>query len=334
MNCILPILTILCLGLTASVVRAQPRPTAPPKMARAVSGKNIAPPSGYAQPAPSASGTIATNPAPGNALLAQSIASLTQYNSLAAKIRQRVELFDQQLVGTGSYFQGPVESHLLHWELKIRVGEQVTSLQQVCDGRTLWMHRQIGEKVLLEKVDFARSRDGGKREGQGAGKREPASTNDSAATPSLDGGLTRLLKHLNRSFRFTSVQPMQLGNVPMHAVRGEWQTDYLIRWLPKQQAAIEAGKPVDTGKLADHLPDHAIVFLGRDDLFPYRIEYRRKTPTLVGKALGKTDEFRTVLVMEFFDVQFNPPLEKSLFTFEPGNLKASDKTDVYLKDER
>jgi hypothetical protein len=340
MKCKSPIFAALWLGLTSAVVQAQARPASPPPMAHATGATSVSPQSGSTQPSPAAGGTAVANQNQGNALLAQSMASLAQYNSLAAKIRQRVELFDQQLVGTGSYCQGPVESHLLRWELKIRVGDQVTSLLQVCDGRSLWIHRQSSDKAMLEHVDMTRLRDA-KRNAKVEGARQDGTatpdtvTPGTLAAPSLgSGGLSRLLMHLDRSFRFTSVQPVQLGRTPMRALRGEWEPGYLTRWLPKQRAAIEAGTPADTSKLMDHLPDHVVVFLGRDDLFPYRIEYRRKSPTLVGRALGKTDEFRTLLVMEFFDVQFNPPLEKSLFVFEPGDATKIDKTEEYLKDER
>ena len=304
--------------------------------ARASSAANVVKEGTYneKQAAASAAGSAGQNQ--GNDLLARSIESLAQYNSLAAKIRQRVELFDQQLVGTGSYFQGPVDSYLLRWELKLRVADQVSSLQQVCDGRTLWIQRQLTDKSTLERVDIKRLRAAQQNGNPSAAQPESAGTSGApAAAPTLgSGGLSRLLRHMERSFRFTSIQPVQLGKTPMHALQGEWHPDHLIRWLPNQRAAIEAGKPADTSKLLEHLPDHVVVFLGRDDLFPYRIEYRRKSPSLVGKALGKTDEFRTLLVMEFFDVQFNPALEKSLFTFEPGDTKYVDKTQEYLKDER
>jgi hypothetical protein len=71
-----------------------------------------------------------------------------------------------------------------------------------------------------------------------------------------------------------------------------------------------------------------VLFLGRDDLFPFRVEYRRSTPPSLVR--GADDDSATV-TMDLYEVTFNVPLSPSRFTFAPGNLEHSDQTDRFLE---
>jgi hypothetical protein len=114
----------------------------------------------------------------------------------------------------------------------------------------------------------------------------------------------------------------------VHALRGQWKAEHLARWLPDQRARIEEGKPALLDKLPPALPDHVVLLLGRDDLFPYRIEYRR-TATEATEA-GETDPI--LVAIDLYDVRFDQPLDERLFEFEPGPMPWTDETDRYLRE--
>ena len=131
---------------------------------------------------------------------------------------------------------------------------------------------------------------------------------DPAATLPGLGGLSRLLRGLDANFRFTTAE---LGRVkqpvkylPVWKLEGGWRPAQLVRLLPQQKAAIEQGKPVDTTRLPKHLPDRVVLLLGQEDLFPYRIEYRRQVDK---KEAGEGEETRSLVTMELYEVNLNAP---------------------------
>ena len=101
----------------------------------------------------------------------------------------------------------------------------------------------------------------------------------------------------------------------------------LAMLLPNQKDAIQHGKPVDTTKLPKHLPDRVLLLLGQEDLFPYRIEYRRQ---LDKKEAAGGEESRAVVTMELFEVNLNAPAEPTRFLYNPGSMEPEDQTQAFL----
>src|SRR5687767_3614436 len=94
----------------------------------------------------------------GQELVAEAAKYLEQMPPFQAKIRHRIDLYRQQLSGSGSYAQlkierkstneTPIRNHTLtatqvpikyRLELKLPVADQVGSLQHICDGEYLWV---------------------------------------------------------------------------------------------------------------------------------------------------------------------------------------------------
>jgi hypothetical protein len=276
--------------------------------------------------------TAAAAPAPdGQQLMAQAARELIQQPALEAKIRQRIDLFGHQLVGSGSYQQlGDGPEKLLRLELKLQVANQVTSLQQVSDGRFLWIRRDLPEKTTLSRIDLKQVRDAIRTSGQ---------------TPALDpggnwmalGGLPRLLHGLNENFSFAEPpRPNQVGQVPVWVLRGQWKPERLAALLPNQRADILAGKPPRLEELPPRLPDSVVVTLGRDDvlpLFPYRIEYLRQDGAGQGSSAGPPGiaATRSLVTMELFEVRRRADLDPRQFDYKPGDQEVADHTELYLK---
>ena len=255
--------------------------------------------------------------------LERAIAAIESYQSVTAKLRQRIDLFDQQLVGSGTYLQGPAADHTFRLELRIQVGDRVSSLQHVSDGKTLWTYRQFFDEGKLTKVDLRRV--------------IAALSKQAGVTPGVGGtqwlglgGLPKLLRSLDEHFEFEELTEHRLGELPVWRLRGGWKTKHLAVLLPDQKTALEAGQPANLKKLRAELPDEVVLYLGRDDLFPYRIDYCRRSDGLASATLGEASSKRTLLTLEIFEVGLNVPLDASRFVYQPGATPVPDATGDYL----
>ena len=268
----------------------------------------------------------AADPAPGGGqvLLEQAVLALESRRSVSAKIRQSIDLFGKRLFGSGTYAEQQSNRQMrLRMEMRVQLGERPSSLTQVCDGRYFWTYRDLGAGGSVSRVDLARVNRVLEESGQIP---QPGRIDQ---WPGL-GGLPKLLRGLNKAFDFDSVEETQLGGqLPVWRLRGRWKPDNLAKVLPEQEDAIRSGKPVDLGKLPGYLPDHVVLFLGTEDLFPYRIEYRRREAN--GKNGKNRPEDRPIVTMDLFEVNLNVPIHPTRFIYSPGDREFSDQTDRFLE---
>jgi hypothetical protein len=265
------------------------------------------------------------DPAAGQKLLERAILSLEGRRSVSAKIRQRVDLFGRKLVGSGTYLeQRSAEELLMRMELKIQVGDQVTSLLQVCDGRYYWVHRKMGSdpgtltRIALVRVGVALEETG-----------EMPQPGKVGSWLGL-GGLPRLLRGLNASFQFSPPEETQLDQRPVWKLHGEWKPERVARFFSDKDKTAQEGKPLDLSKLPAHLPDRVLLYLGRDNVFPYQVEYCRFQPNLKGRYGSPED--RVMVAMELFDEVLNVPIDSNRFTYSPpAELEIVDQTEAYLQ---
>lgn len=255
-------------------------------------------------------------------LLVRAGEALARRKSVSATVSQTIRLYGQELLGRGSYLQGPVASRWLLLDLTIKMKESADAVvQQRCDGQTLWTLRSVDALPTLTRVDVQRVAE---RRVVDGGLAQPG-----AAVPMIGvGGLAELLLALERSFEFDAVHEAKLTRpsetLAVYALSGRWRYAMLARWLPEQKAAIEAGQTADLSKLPPVLPDRVFVLLGRDDLFLYRVEYVREAS---GKGRKGDGPF---VSLNLGDVVFDEPVDRRQFVFERGTLPAIDQTEAYL----
>jgi hypothetical protein len=247
---------------------------------------------------------------------------IDRYTSIAALVRYRIRLFESDLIGSGVYQQaGQGSERRLRLEAKTQVGEDIASRLQVCDGDTLWTFRELPSGAQLERLDLRRVRDAQRQ----AGKLPPQAPVNELAT----GGLPKLLEGLQMNFQTRAAEAGYLGDVPMWAVELEWKPSVLAALAPEQQEQIAAGQPCDFAALPQ-LPERVMVFLGHDDLFPRRIEFRRRTAAVGdGAGEGGAGDFSPIMTVELSDVQFNQPIDPRQFQY--GGVTAIDVTDTFLQ---
>jgi hypothetical protein len=337
---ILPALWILAVGpiLAGGCGRAPGTRTAGPAdgSSAAVSSGGFAPASGGRRPGASPAGR--GSPVPlrgpndepagsprGQAILEAAVQALDSRRCVSARIRQQVDMFGKQLVGSGVYFQEWAGGdYLIRLELRIQVGDRVSSLLQVLsppspEGRYLWTCRKMPGDEKLTRIDVVRAT-------RALEKAENTPRLGPEGSGVALGGLPKLLRNLQAAFDFDSAQQGRFGRLPVWRLQGRWKPERLGKILPEQKAAIEAGEPPDLNQLPEHLPDCVVLMLGQEDLFPYRIEYRRG---IAGKA-GRQDASRALVTMELFDVKLDVPIDRTRFIYNPGNMKFSDETDSLL----
>jgi hypothetical protein len=257
-----------------------------------------------AQPAPPA----------GQELLAQAARRLDRQTALSAKIRQRVRMFGEELVGSGAYLQlGDAPDKMLRLELKLQLAGRVSSLQQVCNGEQLWTRREVLDAKTLSFVDLQRVR---RELASHAATRPP----DYSADWMILGGLPALLGGLEETFQFGPAQAARFNDANVWVIEGTWKPAELAKF----GAAGDAG-PVS---LPPEAPEQVQVVLGADDLFPYQIEFRRSRPA---SEAGQGSAWSPMLTMELFDVQFGPALDPLQFQYKAGDQEVADHTELYLR---
>jgi hypothetical protein len=267
------------------------------------------------------SGLAQPTPATGRTLIREAADSLAQQRSLEARIRQRVAVFGQYLVGSGTYRQLIIgQRKRLRLELTLQVADQITSVLQVSNGTTLWERRSIGAEQTMTYVNLRSVR-------QALGE-------ERGVTPQprwiAFGGLDFLLRGLDEAFEFAPPVPQTMGDVPVWEIRGQWKHDKLRDWMG-QGGGSEA--PIDLSQLADHIPHSVVVTLGRDDLlplFPYRVEFRRWLggPTTPNPTLDPASE-EPLATIELFEVR-HYEVDPRHFEFPLNEQEIDDQTEAYL----
>ncbi len=260
-----------------------------------------------------------------DALLAKSIAMLDRCSSIVAKTRQSVEMHGKHLAGSGEYIERRAKPiPMFRMELKVQVGSEPKTLLHVCNGRYFWRCETYKGKGTAERIDLARVIQA--REG-----REDVPLPAFNQWPGL-GGLPRLLQELRGAFQFSTPYPTQLRDqdrTAVTAILGIWKPERLAVLMPDRRSLPKSAQKFGPHGLPEHLPYCVIVYLGRDDLFPFRIEYHSR-PVRTSPTQG-TEEDTPMVAMDFFEVALNVSVQEARFSFAPGNLESSDQTDRYLE---
>lgn len=255
----------------------------------------------------------------GQEIVSLAAAQMTQHPSLEAKMRQRVGISEQYMVGSGAYLQlrhgADVRFRL---ELRLQVGERLTSLQHITDNRYLYIRRDIGETKTVSRIDLKRV-----KEAQAKSNAGDAPLNFGSLAV---GGLSQLLHGLAENFAFGDPQPETISGVNVWRMSGRWKPEMLAKLLPEHSATILAGQELTSEQLPAQLPDRVSLVVGRDGplpLFPYRVEFARQD--------RETNQPRSMLIMELFEVRLRPDLDPRLFEVPDSEPNLVDETDAYLR---
>jgi hypothetical protein len=98
--------------------------------------------------------------------------------------------------------------------------------------------------------------------------------------------------------------------------------------LPKKKRLFDRRGRLNTEELPAQLPDRVFLLVGRDDLFPYHIDFRRTETE--GQGGKSKDASQSLVTMELFEVQIAAPIDPTSFVCRPGDIEIQDWTDEYL----
>ncbi len=257
-------------------------------------------------------------------ILTEAAASLARHRSVAASMRQRIDLYGRRLVGSGSYRQLQTGTDLLfRLELKVPVGETLASLLQVCDGRYLWTYRVLPDKQVEQGLDASLSAVDLNR------VREMSFTPRVGSVNFGLGGLPGLLNQTAHVFDFRRARRSVLHGTPVWILSGEIRQE-VWRQLGGAETAGEGGANLE------HVPDLVNVAVGTDDLFPYQFEFRKTRPDepSLGAAMIARSDSWPIMTLELFEVQIDVPVDPEIFSFRPPNFQIDDVTEEFLANER
>lgn len=292
----------------------------------------------------------------GDRLLVHAVNQLERRESVTARLRHQVALGKSQLYGIGSYWQQG-SGEMLRVRLELQIAGQDASMLQVSNSRFLWIDRKLPSGRRVTRVDLRQLRadpvlSASKFEGLPAGQ-----ASWSAMQPELvahSGGLPSLLASLGESFVFQPPQAMRLAlspplaseptDIPVFAIVGHWKTEKLWPLLPAkcQEARGKSqepdSQPPGIQALPERLPQEVLLLVGQEDLFPYRIEYRRLETPLTTDGGGVTIPYQLsanpMVVLEMSDVTFDAPIAAGQFDYAPGDVDWDDQTAQVLERVR
>ena len=273
--------------------------------------------------------------AEGDQLVEKALQNLLNLSPFRAKLTQRVDLFGQEIVGTGSYLQaGQGIEKLIRMELKMNVGGQLLSVQQISNRRFFWIRRELAGESTLARVDLQKIRDA-------------VAAADSLPRQGLIdnwvvlGGIPRLISALlhNCNFDRPLEQEMKAGDVLMKVwvVEGGWSQAARQGFVARDGTTLdEVGVGEARLELPEYLPQRVRLVLGRDErlpLFPYRIEFlaaksensQGNTPTAVKARL------QPMVTLEMFNVTRADDIDGAAFEYQPGDQIVDHQTEFYLK---
>jgi len=264
--------------------------------------------------APGPAAAFSGPPREARSLLANAIAAMDSCDAISARINLSAQLLGSSLVGSGLYLQqDPQRSRLMRMELNIQGGDKPTTLVQICDGRYFWSYLQTSKDPSLTRVDLARLDEA----------QQAAAAHGPPLPWTVLGGLPKLLRSLDQSFVFPVVEAGRLQDVPVWKLDGRWNPERLALLLPEHRAALTRGQTPESLALPPHLPDEVVLYLGQEDLFPYRLEYRRHP--------ASADENPLILALQLSEVTFHAALDPNQFSYNPGNMSPADDTAAALQ---
>lgn len=252
-------------------------------------------------------------------IVAAALAAMGRAESISARVRQRVRVDDRVLVGAGRYVQsGLGDDQRYRYESSMKSDTETFDLLEVCDGLFAWSYRRLGtQPPYLERLDVRRIRD----------RLRQLQPGDTAAVAPHLGGMQRTLGLLRNWFRFVTVEPTAIDDLPIWRVEGRWHAESLGIVLPDlKEAALQPGG-IAPEALPDGTPWSVRLSIGRRDLFPFRIEWL----AIPGRRPVAARDPEPIAVLELYDVHLGEPVDAAAFVYKPAIEGLVDLTETHAK---
>lgn len=204
---------------------------------------------------------------------------------------------------------------------------ELYALLRVRDPAYVWEYRKFGPQEECVRLDLVRI----------AQTLEEANfsptPNQINSWPEL-GGLHRLLKEFRRYYEFGDM--VESGALPGSTP----ELIYILKGRIREKRAEEA----DFALGPIPRPDYISIAFGRENYFPYRIEFLSDDSPSPGGRTSKVEveprSPRSLLVVEFREVSLDGAISADRFSFSPASMPSTnphgprfvDKTDDFLRE--
>jgi hypothetical protein len=269
-------------------------------------------------PSPEAAAKAEEPPTPAERLIDEAAAKIAKLRSVSATLLETVDMLNQQIKIKGTYLKAPDTNG--------------TTLQ-VCDGETLWdyqaildapqAYRKFSVKPVMERLNSP--------------ELDPKIKEQAMNQMGL-AGPESLLVGLRRDFRFEEKEDATLDGKPVWILHGSWRS--------RQGLTGPDGRPVQQiGMLPPYIPSNILLYLGKEDGWPYKLSLWGKQPTIVydtrkkgpdGRYIGSKSSIETVaptkIVLEYSDVKLNVAIPVNEFVFQaPSSASVEDNTEMWVR---
>ncbi len=283
-------------------------------------------------PAPAEATKAEEPPTAAERLIDDAAAKIAKLRSVSATVLETVDMLNQQIKVKGNYLKAPEQRVYLLLSVSGPPDTSGTTLQ-VCDGETLWNYQAILEapqayrkfsiKPIMERINSP--------------DLDPKIKEQAMNELGLSGPET-LLANLRRDFRFEEKEESTLDGKPVWILHGSWRS--------RQGLTTPDGRPVaQIGMLPPYIPSDALLYLGKEDGWPYKLSLKGKQPSIVfdtrrkgpdGRYIGSKSSIETVsptkIVLEYSDVKFNAAIQLNEFVFQaPSAASVEDNTEMMVR---
>ncbi len=270
-------------------------------------------------------------PTPAEKLIDEAKARVARIESCSADLEQTVKMLDQRFTIKGNYIKAPGYRVYFRLALAGLPDTQATSLQ-ICDGETFWRYQSILDQSFFTKLSI-----------------KPVM--ERINSPDLDpkykeyflsemgfAGPESLLVGVRRLFRFEQEkEESKLGDKAVWILRGTWKS--------RNGLSAGPGRPVPAlGLLPPYIPSDAVLYLGKDDGWPYKLTLQGRAPTKVldtrkegpdGRKIGSLNSIQSVaptnISLVYSNVKLNPPVNREDFVFQtPNSAPVEDGTEMIV----
>lgn len=271
---------------------------------------------------------------PSETVIDEAKAKIAALRSCSAELQERVDMLNQHITLRGRYLKAP--EHRLYFQLTVAgLPGAAGSALQVCDGETRWDYQAVLEQQMYYKFSIKPVLE--RLESPDLDPQFKEQFQDSMGF----AGPETLLLGLRKTFRFEQEkQDGQLGDRPVWILRGTWKRDVRQGLTGPDQRQVAAN-----GLLPPYIPMDAILYLGKEDGWPYKLELTGRPQTALidtrkvgpdGQRIGSRSSIekvpQTVIVLEYTNVKLNPALNPADFAFQaPSNASVEDGTEMIVR---
>jgi hypothetical protein len=225
---------------------------------------------------------------------------MKRYGAIKTDLWQEVDVQGISFQTHGSYWAAPGQRLRLKLTIDQLAGAKA-ELQVICDGSVLWETSTIGtQDQSVTRVDL-------KKVLEVMNDPDKVRTRESFLQSQSFAGMAPLLENLKTQITFTKTDKLTWNGRDVIRLSGTW---------------VDA--PLESKQWQEYMPRECRLYLDAKNYWPLRVEWWG--PTITGQPRS---EDSLLMQLEFRNHERPKELAAKDFTYDPGSVKPTDKTEEY-----